>query len=127
MNEVLKEFLGKFVIVYLDDILIFNKTLEEHMMHVCKVLDNLRGEKFLINLKRYSFVKKKLVYLGFVVSAKSQKMDPEKVKAILEWTTPRSAIEVRSFHGLASFYKKIIIGFSGICRPLTKTMRGDTK
>ena len=67
MNEVLKEFLGKFVIVYLNDILIFSKTLEEHMIHICKVLEKLRGEKLLINLKKCSFVKKELVYLGFLV------------------------------------------------------------
>ena len=61
MNEVLKEFLGKFVIVYLDDILIFSKTLEENMMHIHKVLEKLREEKLLINLKKCSFVKKELV------------------------------------------------------------------
>ena len=108
MNEVLKEFLGKFFIVYLDDILIFSKTLEEHLIHIFKVFDKLREEKLLINLKKCSFVKKELVYLGFVVSAEGQKMDPKKVKAILEWPTPRRVIEVRSFHGLISFYRKFI-------------------
>ena len=67
MNEVLKEFLGKFVIVYLDDILIFSKTLKEHLIHIRKVFDKLREEKLLINLKKCSFVKKELVYLGFIV------------------------------------------------------------
>ena len=89
MNDVLKEFLSKFVIVYLDDILIFSKTLEDHMMHIPKVFDKLREEKLLINLKKCSFVKKELVYLGFVISAEGLKMDPEKVRAILEWPTPR--------------------------------------
>ena len=127
MNKVLKEILGKFFIVYLDDILIFSKTLEEHMMHICMVLEKLREEIFLINMKKCSFVKKELVYLGFVVSTKGVKMDPEKVKAILEWPTPRSVTEVRSFHGLASFYIKFIRNFSSICGPLTKTMIGNRK
>ena len=127
MNEVLKEFLGKFVIVYLDDILIFSKTLENHMMHIRKVFEKLREEKLLINLKKCSFVKKELVYLGFVISVEGLKMDIEKVKAILEWPTPRSVTKVRSLHGLAIFYRKFIKGFSGICGPLTKIMRGDRK
>ena len=83
MNEVLKEFLGKLVIVYLDDILIFSKTLEEHLTRVQKVFDKLREEKLLINLKKCIFVKE-LVYLGFVVLAEGMKMDPKKAKAILE-------------------------------------------
>ena len=67
------------------------------------------------------------MYLGFVVSGEGLKMDLGKVKAILEWPTPRSATKVRSFHGLASFYRKFIKGFSSICGPLTETMRGDRK
>ena len=70
---------------------------------------------------------KELVYLGFVISVEGLKMDPKKVKAILEWPTPRSVIEVRSFHGLGSFYRKFSKGFSGICGPLTETMRWNRK
>jgi hypothetical protein len=84
MDEVLKPFLGKFVVVYLDDILILNKTKEEHLEHVRKMLQQLREEKLLINLKKCTFLKEKLVYLRFVISKEGLKMDFEKVKAILE-------------------------------------------
>ena len=127
INEVLKKFLGKFVIVYLDDILIFSKTLDEHLLHIHSVLERLREDKLLIHLKKCIFAKKEWVYLGFFVSSEGLKMDPKKVKAILEWPTPRFSIEVRSFHCLVSFYRKFIKNFSGICAPLTDKIRGDRK
>lgn len=118
--------MGKFVILYLDDIFIFSKTLEEHLMCICKVFDKLREEKLLINLKKCSFVKE-FVYLGFVLLVEGLKMDLEKMKAILKWPNPRSATKVKAFHGLTSFYRKFIRGFSSICGPLTEKMRGDRK
>lgn len=83
MNEVLKIFLGKFVIVYLDDILIFNKTKEEHLEHIRQVLQRLKEETLMINLKKCSFMQEEIVYLGFVILVDGLKMDLEKVKAIL--------------------------------------------
>ena len=83
MNEVLKEFMGTFVIFYLDDMLFFIKKLEEYIMHICKVFEKLRKEKFLTNLKKCSFVKE-LVYLGFLVLVEGLNMDLEEVKVILE-------------------------------------------
>ena len=127
MNEVLKRFLGKFVIVYLDDILIFSKTKEEHLEHIRQVLQRLKEEKLLINLKKCSFMQEEIVYLGFVILVDGLKMDPEKVKAILEWPTPENVSEVRSFHGLASFYRKFIKNFSVVGNSMTETMRGDKK
>jgi hypothetical protein len=114
MNEVLKDFIGIFVIVYLDDILIFIKTKEEHLIHLTLVMRRLQQEKLLINLKKLSLMKKELIYLGFVISSNELKMDPEKVKAIKEWSSPRNIFEVKIFHGIASFYRKFTINFSGI-------------
>jgi len=78
MDEVLKPFLGKFVVMYLDDILILNNTKEEHLEHVRKMLQQLREEKLLINLKKCTFLKEELVYLGFVISKEDLKMNSRK-------------------------------------------------
>ena len=72
-------------------------------------------------------MQEEIVYLGFAISADGLKMDLEKVKAILEWPTPKNVGEVRSFHGLASFYRKSISNFSVVGNAMTKTMRGDKK
>ena len=125
MNEVLKEFIGKFVIVYLDDILIFSQEREEHLRHLNLVLRTLYKKKLLINLKKCSFLKKELVYLGFVVLEEELKMDSNKVQVILNWLIPRNAFEVRIFHGLASFYRNFIKNFNQICAPLIDTLRGS--
>lgn len=112
MNEVLKPFIGKFVVVYLDEIIVFRKTKEEHLQHFDLVLHRLNEEKLMINLKKCEFMKEEIVYLGFVISKGSLKMDPTKVEAILSWPTSNSIGEVRSFHGLASFYRKFIKNLS---------------
>jgi hypothetical protein len=108
MNKVLKDFIGKFVIVYLDDILIFSKTKEDHLNHLAAVMRRLQQDKLLINVKKSSFMRTKLIYLGFVISANELKMDSGKIEAIKNWPSPKSVFEVRSFHGLASFYRRYI-------------------
>ena len=125
--RLLNNFLRKKIIVYLDDILIFSKSLDENLLYIFSVLDRLREDKLLNKLKKCSFVKRELVYLWFVVCAEGLKMDLEKVKVILEWTTPRSTNKVRSLHGVASFYRAFIRNLSSICAPLTEIMRVDRK
>ena len=127
MNEVLVEFIGKFVIVYLDDILIFSRSKEDHLKHVELVLKKLKETKLKINLEKCEFCKTELVYLGFVISQGCLKMDPSKVDAILNWPTPQSIGDVRSFHGMASFYRKFVRNFSHVCAPILNTIKGGMK
>jgi hypothetical protein len=123
MNEVLREFIEKFVVVYLDDILIFSKTKAEHLKHLAIVMRKLQQEKLLVNMKKSSFMKTELIYLGFFISANELKMDPSKVEVIKNWPSPRNVFEVRSFHGLASFYRKFIRNFSGISTAMMDTVK----
>ena len=123
MNQVLKTFVGKFVVVYFDDILIYSKTKEEHMEHLRKVLVALKDSQLFINLKKCCFMTDNLLFLGYVVSANGIHVDKEKVRAIREWSTPKTITEVRSFHGLATFYRRFIRDFSTIVAPITECLK----
>jgi hypothetical protein len=126
MNQVLKPFIDKFVVVYFDDILVFRRSLHEHLDHLRQVFCTLRFESFFINLKKCSFAQNSVVFLGFIVSANGVSADPEKVRAILDWPPPNNIHETRSFHGLASFYRRFVNGFSTIMAPITEcTKKGS--
>jgi hypothetical protein len=123
MNEVLKDFIGKFMIVYLDDILVFRKNKGEHLRHLTLVIRRLQQANLLINLKKSSFMKTKLIYLGFFICSNELKMDPEKVREIREWTSSKNIFEVIRFHGLSIFYQKFVRNFSGICAQMTNIVK----
>ncbi|KAI3457182.1 hypothetical protein Pfo_013845 [Paulownia fortunei] len=123
MNHILRAFLGKFVVVYFDDILIYSKNLDDHVKHLTLVLKVLRKERLFANLKKCTFCTDKLVFLGFVVSAKGVEVDEEKVNAIQDWPTPTIINQVRSFHGLASFYRRFVRDFSSIAAPLIEVIK----
>ena len=125
MNHVLHVFIGRFVIIYFDDILIYSKNLSDHLMHLKSVLDTLRKERLFANLKKCTFCMDKLVFLGFVVSAQGIQVDDEKIRAIQEWPSPTSVSNVRSFHGLASFYQRFMKDFSSIVAPLTEVIKKE--
>jgi hypothetical protein len=127
MNHALRAFLGKFVVVYFDDILVYSKSLDKHIEHLLCVLPVLRKEKLYANLKTCSFCLDKVVFLGYLVSGKGLAVDEEKVKAIKEWPTPKSVIEVRSFHGLASFYRRFVKDFSTLAAPLTEVIKKNER
>jgi len=112
MNHVLHAFIGKFVVIYFDDILIYSKEIDEYISHLQQVLNVLRKESLYANLKKCDFFMDRIVFLGYMVSAKGIEMDEAKVKAIQEWPTLKSITDVRSFHGLASFYRRFVKDFS---------------
>ena len=119
MNAVFKEELDTFVLVYLDDILVFSCTLEEHISHLKTALRKLRDAKLFARLHKCSFFQEKVEYLGFDVSRKGIQPSPDKVCKVVEWPRPRGVKNIRSFLGLASFYRRFIQNFSMNARALT--------
>ncbi|CDH56333.1 retrotransposon ty3-gypsy subclass [Lichtheimia corymbifera JMRC:FSU:9682] len=119
MNSVLGDCLDQFALVYLDDILIFSKTKEDHVKHVRHVLDRLRDAKLVANRKKCEFFKTELEFVGYLVSGAGILPSAAKVKAIQEWPKPTNVQEVRQFVGLATHYRCFIRNFSSIAAPLT--------
>lgn len=123
MNHILREFLGKFVVVYFDDILIYHKNLEDHCHHIRYVLEVLRQENLFANLEKCVFCTDCVIFIGFIVSSKGFHVDEEKMRAIKHWSPPKNTTEVRSFHGLASFSRRFVKDFSTIDAPLYEIVK----
>ena len=127
MNHMLRKFLGKFVVVYFDDILIYSKTLDEHVLHIKVILLTLRENQLYANLKKCTFCVPSVMFLGFVVSANGIQVDQAKVEAITNWPRPSNVSEVRSFNGLASFYRRFVKDFSLKAAPLNELVKKHVK
>jgi len=112
MHQVLQPFMGKFVVVYFDDILIYSPTWTSHFEHLRAVFSTLRTERLFVNQKKCSFFTTSVTFLGFVVSTDGVHADQSKIDAVLEWPQPKTLHDVRSFHGLVSFYRRFIRNFS---------------
>lgn len=127
MNEVLRPDIDEFVIVYLDDILVYSPTWKEHLTHVGKVLETLKQSQLRLNLKKCEFGKSSLVYLSFIVGGGELKVDPSKVQAITNWPIPCTVTEVRSFIGACQYLRKFISHFSQIAGPLFELTKAGRK
>ena len=123
MNRVFKEFLDKFVIVFIDDILVYSRTKEEHAAHLTQVLEVLKVKQLYAKFKKCEFWLDRVVFLGHVISGAGISVDPSKVEAINNWMQPTNPSEVRSFLGLAGYYRRFVEGFSKIAMPLTQLTR----
>ncbi|XP_074356031.1 uncharacterized protein LOC141695701 [Apium graveolens] len=126
-REVFKDFLDKFVIVFIDDILVYSKSREEHEEHLRIVLETLRNNKLYAKYKKCEFWLDQVAFLGHIVSADGIRVDPAKVEAITNWPRPSTTTEVRSFLGLAGYYRRFVEGFSTIAMPLTQLTRKSNK
>jgi hypothetical protein len=123
INNTLREYLDEFVVAYLDDILIFSKTYEEHVQQVRKVLQKLREKALPVKLLKCEFHKYSVGFLGYIVSEHGLAPDPKKVKDIEEWPEPTNVTEIQSFNGTVNFYRRFIKNFSviaGLMIELTK-------
>ena len=125
MNEVLRAFIGRFVVVYFDDILIYSKSLEEHLDHLRAVFNALRDARLYGNLEKCTFCTNRVAFLGYVVTAQGIEVDPAKIEAIESWPQPRTVTQVRSFLGLAGFYRRFVKDFGSIAAPLNELTKKD--
>ena len=119
MNDLFRQHLDEFVVVFLDDILVYSKDPSQHVNHLRIVLDTLRKHHFYAKLAKCSFAQDKIEFLGHFVSSEGLSMDPKKVQAVQDWPRPTSVTQVRAFLGLAGYYRRFIHKFSDIAAPLT--------
>lgn len=124
MHRIFGSYLNRFVCVYLDDILIFSKTEEEHLRHLKMVLQLLKDNDLKAKMKKCEFFKPELKFLGHIVSADGMKPDPAKVQTIVDWPEPVSVLELRMFLGLANYFRRYIKNYAKVARPLTDLLKG---
>jgi hypothetical protein len=122
MNKVFMEYLDKFVVVFIDDILIFSKTVEEHEEHLRLVLEKLRSNQLYAKFSKCEFWLTEVAFLRHVISVGGVSVDPGKVKDVLNWIPPATASEIQSFLGLAGYYCRFIKNFSKIAKPMMKLL-----
>ncbi|WVZ62484.1 hypothetical protein U9M48_012232 [Paspalum notatum var. saurae] len=122
MNKVFMEYLGKFVVVFIDDILIYSKTEEEHEEHLRVVLRKLRDHKLYAKLSKCEFWLDQVPFFGHIVSKGGIMVDPSKISSVMDWKVPEVVKEVRGFLGLAGYYRRFIESFSRIAKPMTSLL-----
>jgi hypothetical protein len=120
MNEMLHEYLDGFVVVFLDDIVIYSQTKEEHERHLSLVIDSLRKNQFYVKMKKCAFWLSEVTFLGHVINQHGISIDPKNVVSMVNWQRAATMTEIRSFLGLAGYYRHFVQNFSSIAKPLTR-------
>ncbi|GKG07636.1 putative reverse transcriptase domain-containing protein, partial [Tanacetum coccineum] len=127
MNRVCKPYLDKFVIVFIDDILIYSTNKQEYEEHLKIILELLKKEELYAKFSKCEFWIPKVQFLGHVIDSAGIHVDPAKIESIKDWTSPKSPTEIRQFLGLAGYYRRFIEGFSKIAKPMTKLTQKKVK
>jgi hypothetical protein len=127
MNKVFMEELDKFIVVFIDDVLIYSKSREDHEHHLRIVLERLKAHQLYAKLNKCEFWLEKIAFLRHILTAKGIKVDPSKVEEVFKWKQPSNVSETQSFLGMAGYYRRFIKGFSSIERPMTELLKKDNK
>lgn len=127
MDNVLRDHLYKSCFVYMDDIVIFSKSLQEHLIHTKQIFNKLRQYNLKVQLDKSEFLRKEVGFLGHVITADGIKPNPAKVKAVLEYPLPKNIKEIRAFLGLVGYYRRFIRNFAKVVQPLTRCLKKGTK
>jgi hypothetical protein len=127
MKKVFMEYLDKFVMVFIDDILVYSRGKEEHEEHLRLALQKLRENRLYVKLNKCEFWIKQVAFLGHIISNGGISVDPSKVQDVLSWNAPTSVGDIKSFLGLERYYRRSIEGFSKISKPMTELLEKDKK
>jgi len=123
MNTTLHPLLHKCALVFFDDILVYSRTLEDHIQHLCQVFTLLARDQWKVKISKCRFAQQSISYLGHIVSHNGVSTDPSKIKSVQQWPPPQNIKELRSFLGLAGYYRKFVQHFATLARPLTDLLK----
>src|SRR5271169_3060821 len=127
INDAVREYLDEFCTAYMDDVLIYSNTLEEHVEHVRKVLKKLLDHGLYVKLEKCEFHKQRISFLGYIISPEGIEMEPSRISTITEWPVPKSVHDIQVFLGFANFYRRFIHAYSRITLPITKLLKKGNK
>ena len=127
MNHVFRPYVDQFVMVFIDDILVYSKDREDHDTHLRVVLETLRKEQLYAKLRKCEFWLREVSFLGHIVSEEGIRVVPKKIEVIIEWKPPKNVTEVRSFLGLVGYYRRFVKGFSMTTGPMTRLLQKNVK
>ena len=127
MTEVIRGFSYKFALTYIDDCLIFSQSSDDHLVHFSQVFDRFRKANLKLKMSKCHFAAKEVKYLGHRFTQDGIRVDSEKIKAVVDFPTPKNPTDVRIFLGLSGYYRRFVEGYAAIARPLNQLLRKDSK